>query len=243
MDQRVSRLKGGVGKFRGLAMSRLSFAIALSAFSLSLSPAYSTTTFYDNEAALMAALGAYVTDDYSSSYPAGFGIYSNAQMSAYFGETDYNTTGFTDWNIVTNGIYCAGCNGSFELLFNDTSFTQNNGVYGFGMNFTNVDTAFLYTAFVTFGDGATQNYVLGHASVFTPGYFGITSDAAIYSVHFALSNVATTNGGFTIDNLTIGSLTGAVPEPGTWAMMLLGFGGIGWNMRRRRPSNDALAVV
>jgi hypothetical protein len=29
---------------------------------------------------------------------------------------------------------------------------------------------------------------------------------------------------------------GAVPEPATWAMMLVGFGGIGWSMRRRRTT-------
>jgi hypothetical protein len=29
-------------------------------------------------------------------------------------------------------------------------------------------------------------------------------------------------------------VTGAVPEPGTWAMMLTGFGLIGWRLRRRR---------
>ena len=28
----------------------------------------------------------------------------------------------------------------------------------------------------------------------------------------------------------------AVPEPGTWAMMLIGFGAIGFSMRRRRPA-------
>ena len=28
----------------------------------------------------------------------------------------------------------------------------------------------------------------------------------------------------------------AVPEPGTWAMMLIGFGGIGYSMRRRRKT-------
>jgi len=28
----------------------------------------------------------------------------------------------------------------------------------------------------------------------------------------------------------------AVPEPSTWAMMLLGFGAIGFSMRRKRPS-------
>lgn len=31
-----------------------------------------------------------------------------------------------------------------------------------------------------------------------------------------------------------GTITPAVPEPGTWAMMLLGFGAIGYAMRRRR---------
>jgi hypothetical protein len=33
----------------------------------------------------------------------------------------------------------------------------------------------------------------------------------------------------------------AVPEPGTWALMLLGFGGIGLAMRRRR--RPALAQI
>ena len=35
---------------------------------------------------------------------------------------------------------------------------------------------------------------------------------------------------------TINFNTPAVPEPATWAMMLLGFGGIGFMMRRRRPA-------
>lgn len=30
------------------------------------------------------------------------------------------------------------------------------------------------------------------------------------------------------------SLTGSVPEPATWAMMLIGFGAVGWSMRRNR---------
>ena len=41
--------------------------------------------------------------------------------------------------------------------------------------------------------------------------------------------------------LRIDYTTGAVPEPATWAMMLLGFGGIGFAMRRRRQALPQLA--
>jgi hypothetical protein len=41
---------------------------------------------------------------------------------------------------------------------------------------------------------------------------------------------------FGFDDLTVGDVrqvTGGVPEPATWAMMLFGFGGLGYAMRRR----------
>ena len=41
-------------------------------------------------------------------------------------------------------------------------------------------------------------------------------------------------GSFTQLRVGTGRNVGAVPEPGTWAMMLLGFGGIGYSLRRRR---------
>jgi hypothetical protein len=41
----------------------------------------------------------------------------------------------------------------------------------------------------------------------------------------------------------VGSAVPAVPEPATWAMMLLGFGAIGFSMRRRRSSGVALAQI
>jgi hypothetical protein len=44
----------------------------------------------------------------------------------------------------------------------------------------------------------------------------------------------------TISDFTVnGYHFGAVPEPATWAMMLVGFGGIGIAMRRRRPAKVA----
>lgn len=47
------------------------------------------------------------------------------------------------------------------------------------------------------------------------------------AVNFDMSS---TQNAFELDNIFVQP----VPEPGTWAMMLLGFGGIGYAMRRRR---------
>ncbi len=42
---------------------------------------------------------------------------------------------------------------------------------------------------------------------------------------------------------TSSPVAGAVPEPATWAMMLLGFGGIGFAMRRRPKVHTAISYV
>ena len=49
---------------------------------------------------------------------------------------------------------------------------------------------------------------------------------------FSYSSTLPTGGGDISGN--VGFYAAAVPEPATWAMMLLGFGGIGMAMRRRR---------
>lgn len=62
-------------------------------------------------------------------------------------------------------------------------------------------------------------------------------DGADVAAFSSLRLTSTTNA-FEIDNLAINSPTpgtnSAVPEPATWAMMLLGFGAAGFSMRRRR---------
>ena len=73
-----------------------------------------------------------------------------------------------------------------------------------------------------------------------------------YGERFAFVNLASTQtfdkvvfsgfrGGFETDNHTVGFLSaGAIPEPATWLMMILGFGGVGSMLRARRRR---LAVV
>jgi hypothetical protein len=45
------------------------------------------------------------------------------------------------------------------------------------------------------------------------------------------------------ESLTITDMTAAVPEPSTWAMMILGFCGLGFMAYRRRQNGAALSVA
>lgn len=74
-------------------------------------------------------------------------------------------------------------------------------------------------------------------------YFGAKSSSPIYgfTVNYTPlggvgpNGLTPINDFFGIDNILLTSgLTSAVPEPSTWAMMLFGFGAIGWSMRRSR---------
>lgn len=69
----------------------------------------------------------------------------------------------------------------------------------------------------------------GNATMWSP-YSVVINAGAGSVVRFAATGMSDSLGGY-LDNIT---LTTAVPEPATWAMMLLGFGGLGARLRRRR---------
>lgn len=202
---------------------------ALFAVQLVSQPAHAATVTYTDRVSFEATLGASVTDDYSD--PGYVFIQSNTDMSAVLGETDYESTGFDDLNIVTNAVrYCAGCNGSFKLSFQTTSVGTATGVFGVGFDFLNNAQVFLYNAYVEFGDGSFTNFALPQTDR-NLKFFGITSDLLITSIHLGLANGATTRfGNFQLDNLTVGAQ--AVPEPATG--LLLGLGALGMSWRKRR---------
>lgn len=76
--------------------------------------------------------------------------------------------------------------------------------------------------------GATRTFDLSNGENFFG--FQATGGDTISSISFD------TNGSGVADlrQVRLGGITGAVPEPATWAMMLLGFGAIGFASRRQR---------
>ena len=70
-------------------------------------------------------------------------------------------------------------------------------------------------------------------------FFGATNAGGISSIF-----IANDNGGIEVDDLQFGLLSGvrAVPELSTWAMMILGFAGIGFVANRRKSKPALLAA-
>jgi hypothetical protein len=72
--------------------------------------------------------------------------------------------------------------------------------------------------------------------------FGIQADAGTFITQI---DINTTAGSYnTFKQLKLGGFSNGVPEPGTWGLMLLGFGGIGMALRRsRRRSTRTLTQI
>jgi hypothetical protein len=81
--------------------------------------------------------------------------------------------------------------------------------------------------------GADQTFTVGNQR------FGILADTGETITSVQINTPTGAFGAFTQLRITPAAVN-AVPEPGTWAMMLVGFGAIGASMRRRRRHSAAL---
>jgi hypothetical protein len=101
-----------------------------------------------------------------------------------------------------------------------------------------------FTATVTTNDGSSFS-VNGNSNgcgCNSNPFLGVFSDSAdITSISFTTSNSLDTND-FAIGPLELNGVPG-VPEPATWAMMIIGFGAIGLSMRSRRRAATATQLA
>lgn len=123
-----------------------------------------------------------------------------------------STTAVSNFNVLlaSNGINYADFPGG--VTANVTNLTGSTGT----LNFFNSGATIFSFALSNFGPGGATATTVSNATSFTYGD-GTPITIAAGSTG-SISTVA------------------AVPEPGTWALMLFGFGAIGYSMRRRRVS-------
>jgi hypothetical protein len=123
----------------------------------------------------------------------------------------------------------AGAN--FRLLFGTTAtFSFASAIDSFGLYVTGLQTNVVAQETVTFSDGSSQ-VINVPASINGGGAFiGFTDiGKSIVSVSYS-----STSDIVSIDDVRYGNATPAVPEPSTYAMMLLGLGLAGFVARRQK---------
>ncbi len=139
---------------------------------------------------------------------------------------------------------------TFQLDSNPTPDFSQSFIGSDQFGFNNVDGTFGGVAgaasTVSFGNGIFSSLSIAAANLgFTqfnaPTLFtGDPSNPSFLTGSFTLVNPFFGNGTLTISPVAIG---GAVPEPATWAMLLLGIGGIGFSMRRRSKVSRTLTYA
>jgi hypothetical protein len=80
------------------------------------------------------------------------------------------------------------------------------------------------------GTGDTQEFFVPTGA--TRLFLGIVDDGGFFD-----------NSGLITVDITQNALTAAVPEPSTWAMMILGFAGIGFMAYRRKQNGTAFSAA
>lgn len=93
---------------------------------------------------------------------------------------------------------------------------------------------------ITGSDGTTSflNQLIGSGN--THYAFSTTGNSTITNVRFVADSPLQLT---LLKQVRIDPTVGAVPEPATWAMMLIGFGAIGVSLRRRRRSPTVLQAA
>lgn len=140
--------------------------------------------------------------------------------------------------VLSTGVRYNGIPITYTLPGGTTQITENGQFTGPTFQTLNNQGGFFY-GFLSQANGFNNRI-----QIFGPQLFTGTTAAPVFST--GVFDLSSTPRQFTTDplqvnyRLTVSEFVSAVPEPATWAMMLVGFGAIGATMRRRTRRVAAL---
>lgn len=203
-------------------MRKMILTAAFAAAALTATGAQAAVTY--SQSAIGSTPPAGTTITFDSALPDGFTLKGGVVQSVNnaFGA---NPTGSTNY-LTTNDTSSAGS----ASIFSKTGFGSLSFDWG------SVDT---YNTFGLLDAMGNAFFTLTGSSIQPNGgttgtRISLNSDQPIYGLRLYSGKPA-----FEIDNVTF---SGAVPEPATWAMMILGFGLVGAAMRRRSAGGRLVAA-
>jgi hypothetical protein len=178
--------------------------------------------------------------------PPGTAVGTSQNFTA--GGITITAAGFTSNSFGTTATLFEKNQGAGETglgLTNDPNVGQNeiNGANLIRIDFTNAKNAGVTNFDFQFGSStAGESWLVFASNSPTTGFVQVASgtDELVHTLVGVPFNFyyfkEDTSSGLTADNVLLQEVSGvaAVPEPGTWAMMLLGFLGLGFAFRQSR---------
>ena len=172
------------------------------------------------------------------------------QLNTQFGLTQF-TANVTDIVLDPNSAISFYFLGS-ESGYSDTFSTLSTPVvtYTESTSFSDAFAAPIYIGGGLFAPGSLKNLLNFSSDIGADATIGDTgfalflpenfvSGTAVTEFVFGYDDQVTNPDDDNHDDMIFRAVVSSVPEPGTWAMMLLGFGAVGAMMRRKRPAARA----
>lgn len=168
-----------------------------------------------------------------------------------------NYSGFSQFS-VTNGTVDLIGNGFYDFYPSQGRYVDLDGsTYNAGLLTTNNSfAAGTYTLNFVLGgskrgDSNTLHVALGDFAqdITLASQAGLTNQSFTFQTtvagNLSFQNSGGDNLGLILDNISLAgdAVVTAVPEPSSWAMMILGFAGLGYMTHRRRKQSTALTAA
>lgn len=184
-----------------------------------------------------------ITSAFLGAYSGGFGVTGvqdvdgNGVAGGNGTHQIDNVNGYTDFVLLqfSRSVHLEGLGLNLYSPYNDTDSSAWNG---------SAITPATWNSTINLA-GATLDASLwsNTAGGSSSGYRNISANG-FSQVWLVSASVLTTdrNDGFKLSSIIVTPQVIATPEPATWAMMIIGFGGIGATLRRRRSSGAPQAA-